>query len=133
MGPSFDPLVLEGPMDPKQFALVTEATPAQQERYAILHENYLVATKVERENMEYYRKRMQDAMAGGGGRDEMFRSMQGLEGSGKLLEKQLKDFDDALKSVLEKDQFKKYQKARKEQRKKMEDRMPRPGAGPPGF
>jgi Spy/CpxP family protein refolding chaperone len=132
MGPSFDPLALEGPMQPAQFAEVTGATAEQRARYETMHDNYLAATRSERETVEYAMKRMREGIEGGASREEMFRVMQSLDGSAKLLEKQLKTFDGAVKDLLEKEQWKKYQDARKDQRKQLQERMPRPGGGPPG-
>lgn len=131
MGSSFDPLALEGPMAPSQFATVTEATQEQEAHYAVMYDNYLAATKSERENVSAVRARMRDAMESGGGRSDMSRDMQSLEGSAKLLQKALKTFDEGVKDLLPKEQFKKYQEARKDQRKQLEERMPRRGGGPP--
>lgn len=131
-GSRVDPLALSGPMEPGQFMMVTNATLAQQDRYAVMYDNYQASTRSERTMLDSTRSRLGAAMESGKP-DQARRLMQGMEGSGKLLEKAMKEFDRGVKDLLGKDQWKLYEAARKDQRKQMEERMPHggPSRGPP--
>jgi hypothetical protein len=93
-----------------------------QTRYGIMYQNLMTSTKPQRDSIAALRaQRMAERQGGGGGRGPG--GMQGMRAIRQYLEDRQKQFDEALKDVLDQGQFKKYQDWRGQRRKEAEDRM----------
>ena len=122
-----DPMVIQGPPSPEEMARIADLNDAEEATYLTARNDFMVATKPQRDSLNLLRSDLHD-MAGagggaGGGRDfdrlrPLFEQTRQL---GDGLTKRTKDFDDQLKKTLKKDQFKKYEKWRKEERKYAEN------------
>jgi Spy/CpxP family protein refolding chaperone len=128
-----DPVVAEGPPPPTEFATITSVADTQ--RYATLYGRFMANTKPERDSLAAARTAMRNAFedhdreAGRG-------QMSLLKSLGDDLAKQQETFDNALKEMLKKDEWKKYQNWRADRRKEAEDRRQemmggRRGGAPP--
>jgi hypothetical protein len=119
-----DPVVLEGPPPPEEFARIVELSDDRKPAYATRYERFMAATRVTRDSLKSLRQSMREAFEGGG-------AARGLR---EELEHQQQVFDEGLKDSLSKDEWKRYQKWREERRKQVErdrgERRP-PGAEPP--
>ncbi len=114
-----DPVVVKGPPPPAEFAKITSVADTQ--RYATLFDHFMAATRPQRDSLTAARSAMRDAFAD---RDrEAGRSqMSLLKSLGDDLSKQQETFDSAVKEMLKKDEWKKYQAWRADRRKEAEDR-----------
>jgi hypothetical protein len=136
-----DPVVLEGPPSPEEFARITELPAERTREYAVRYERFMAATRVTRDSLQAQRRAMREALGRGAGEPDdqgtLDRRMAMRQGVGALrglreeLEHQQQVFDDGLKESLSKDEWKRYQNWRGERRKeaqreRREHRPPRP-------
>ena len=128
MGPNrrseavLDPVVIQGPPSPEDMARIAGLSDAEEAAYLSARNDFMVGTKSQRDSLNLLRSDLREMGGGGGGvggRD--FDRLRPLfEQSRQLsdyLAKRMKGFDEQLKVTLKKDQFKKYEKWRKEERK----------------
>jgi len=134
-GPQFDLLALEGPLTPADFSKLTGATTGQETEYSTLHERYLKDTKATRDSAHLAQLNIRAAIDHGR-REALSPLFATLNSTGKTLDTKLKGFDQQVKKLLAKDQWKKYEKDEKERRKALEQElkkmMPQGGPGGPG-
>jgi hypothetical protein len=129
-----DPVVAEGPPAPAEFAKIT--TVADTQRYARLYEHFMTSTRPQRDSLANARSAMRSAFEDHD-RDAARNQMDLLKSLGDDLSKQQETFDGAVKDMVKKDEWKKYQDWRAERRKEAEaqrrDMMGgrREGAAPP--
>ena len=134
-GPQFDILALEGPLAPGDFVKVTGATTGQESEYTTLYTAYQKETKATRDSAQLAQLNIRAAIDHGR-RDALPPLFATLNSTGRTLDARLKAFDEQVKKLLPKDQWKKYAKDEKERRKALEqeqkEMMPRGGPGGPG-
>jgi hypothetical protein len=133
-GPQFDLLALEGPLAPADFVKVTGATTGQEIEYTTLYEGYRKATRATRDSAQLAQQNIQAALDHGR-REALPPLFATLNSTGTTLDRKLKDFDEQVKKLLPKDQWKKYEKDEKERRKALEQEqkdLMKQGGPPPG-
>jgi hypothetical protein len=122
--PMLDPVVVQGPPAPEDMARIAGLSDADEAAYLLARNDFMVGTKPQRDSLNLLRSDLRDMGAGGGGGGRDFERLRPLfEQSRRLgdaLAKRTKEFDELLKTMLQKDQLKKYEKWRKEERKLVE-------------
>jgi hypothetical protein len=132
---SLDPVVLEGPPVPAEFARIVELPENQVGRYAQLHERFMASTRPQRDSLTALRRDLRSAFEQGD--REVARQQAGqLRPLTEELQRRQATFDDTLQPLLEKDQWKRYQHWRDDERKRaqkerQERRLGSPGDEPP--
>jgi hypothetical protein len=128
---SLDPVVLEGPPVPAEFARIVELPENQVGRYAQLHERFMASTRPQRDSLTALRRDLRSAFEQGD--REAARQQAGqLRPLTEELQRRQATFDETLQPLLEKDQWKRYQHWRDDERKRAQkDRQDR-RVGPPG-
>lgn len=111
-----DPVVLVGPPAPAEFARIVNLPTDQVSRYGQLYNRFITETRPQRDSLDTLRSQMHDAFADRD-RDAMQRQRSLAEPLTKELEQRQAAFDDALRGVLDKDQWQNYEKWRDAQRK----------------
>jgi hypothetical protein len=114
-----DPVVADGPPAPADFAKIASPPDDQQRRYADLYQQFMASTKSQRDSLTVGRRDMRAAFEDGD-REGARRQRDAVMALGEELTRRQKTFDDALKSFLGKDQWKRYDKWRSDQRKRAE-------------
>lgn len=117
-----DPVITEGPPKPDDFAAMFQLADPQRPRYDSLYHSLMDSTAAERDSVVAARQEIRAAFQSGDreGAEEPIRTLRALT---KDLENRQKRFDDSLKHLLSKDQWKDYDKWRAERRKEAEDLM----------
>jgi hypothetical protein len=114
---SLDPVVLEGPPVPAEFARIVELPENQVGRYAQLYERFMASTRPQRDSLTALRRDMRSAFEQGD--RETARQQAGqLRPLTEELHRQQATFDGTLQPLLEKDQWKRYQHWRDDERKR---------------
>jgi hypothetical protein len=113
-----DPVVVEGPPAPAEFARITSVADTQ--RYARLYGHLMTATRPQRDSLAAARSAMRDAFQDRD-REAGRRQMSLVKSLGDDLSKQQETFDDAVKEILKKEEWKKYQDWRADRRQGAED------------
>ena len=114
-----DPVVVEGPPAPADFARITSVPDT--EGYARLYNHFMSTTRPQRDSLAAARGAMreafdnQDREAGRG-------QMGAMKSLADDLSHQQETFDGAVKDLISKDQWKKYQDWRADRRKEAQDR-----------
>ena len=122
---SLDPVVLQGPPAPADFARIVDLPEDQVGRYSHLYDRYMATTRRERDSLNTLRQSMRDAFENGD-REAAGNQRAVIGPLTKDLEQRQAAFDDALHGVVDKSQWNKYQKWRGDQRKQGEkDRQER--------
>jgi hypothetical protein len=127
-----DPVVLKGPPAPADFQQLVQLPDDKLAGYTNLYERLMAETKPQRDSLAALRNGMGDSddRSSFQERREIFQPL-----SQELTSRQAA-FDDALKDMLDKDQWKRYQKWRDDQRKDAEqqrqNRWRHRGTGAPG-
>lgn len=121
-GPSFrgsgrrtppDPVVLKGPPAPDDFVRLAELPADKAGRYKDLYDHFMAETKPQRDSLASLRR---DASASAD-RDSFRRSREVFVPLRQELERRQAAFDDALHDMLDKNQWKRYEKWREDERK----------------
>jgi hypothetical protein len=116
---AMDPVVLEGPPAPAEFAEITGVADTQ--RYARLYEHFMGSTRPQRDSLAAARGAMHGDFENGdreAGRDRMGT----IKSFADDLSHQQDTFDAAVKDAVTKDEWKKYQDWRADRRKEAESR-----------
>lgn len=114
-----DPVVLNGPPAPADFARIVELPQDRLESYTRMYDRFMTATRPQRDSLQTLRNGMRDAFASRD-RDAMQRQRSVMEPIAKDLAQQQATFDETLRSQLEKPQWKRYEQWRDDQRKQAE-------------
>jgi hypothetical protein len=101
---------------------IVGASPDQQKQYASLYEEFRLQTKGTRDSAQAAQRKLQDAVDTGN-HEAVPGYVSTLDAAGTRLEKQQKGFDEEVKKLLPKDQWKKYETDQKERRKELEEEM----------
>jgi hypothetical protein len=126
-----DPVVLEGPPAPADFARIVELPENQVGRYAQLHERFMASTRPQRDSLTALRRDLRSAFEQGD--REATRQQAGrLRPLTEELQRRQATFDDTLQPLLEKDQWKRYQHWRDDERKRAQKERQERRLGPPG-
>ena len=134
--PNFDPVLFDGPPVPEEMVDLVQLEPAQYEPYAGQYRIFMQETKAVRDSVLEMRRLMRDMMGqmGGAGASGKRGSrdrgkmearrlkMEAMQKQMQTLERHQKAFDENLKSLLSREQFKNYERWRQEQRKTVEGR-----------
>ena len=132
---SLDPVVLEGPPVPAEFARIVELPDNQVGGYGQLYERFMASTRPQRDSLAALRRDLRSAFQQGD--REAARQQAGqLRPLTEELQRRQATFDDTLQPLLEKDQWKRYQHWREDERKRakkerQERRLDPPGDEPP--
>jgi hypothetical protein len=131
---SVDPVVLEGPPVPAEFARIVELPENQVDRYAQLYERFMASTRPQRDSLTALRRDLRAAFEQGdreAGRQQ-FGQLRPLT---EDLQRRQATFDETLQPLLAKDQWKRYQHWREDERKRAQkerkERLRPPGDEPP--
>jgi len=128
---SLDPVVLEGPPVPAEFARIVELPENHVDRYAQLYERFMASTRPQRDSLIALRRDLRSAFEQGD-REAGRQQLGQLRPLTEELQRRQATFDETLQPVLEKDQWKRYQHWRDDERKRArKDRQER-RLGPPG-
>ncbi len=134
-GPQFDLLAVEGPLAPGDFVKVTGATTGQEAEYITLYDGYQKETRPTRDSAQLAQQNIRAAIDHGR-REALPPLFATLNSTGRTLDTKLKAFDEQVKKLLPKAQWKQYEKDEKERRKALEEEqkelMPPGGPGGPG-
>ncbi len=114
-----DPVVVEGPPAPAEFARITSVPDTQ--RYARLYNGFMSSTRPQRDSLGAARSALRDAFEERD-RDAGRRQVGLVKSLGDDLSKRLNTFDNAVKDLVGKDEWKRYQDWRSQRRKEAEDR-----------
>ena len=121
-GSTYDPVALEGPPSPSEFTGIVGASTDQQNQYASMYEAFRQQTRGTRDSAQAVQRKLQDAMDTGN-HEVIPGYVSTLDEAGTRLEKQQKGFDEEVKKLLTKDQWKKYETDQKDRRKELEEEM----------
>ena len=127
---SLDPVVLEGPPAPAEFARIVELPENQVGRYAQLYERFMAATRPQRDSLTALRRDLRSAFEQGD-RDAARQQAGQLRPLTDELQRRQATFDDTLRPLLEKDQWKRYQHWREDERKRAQKERQERRPGPP--
>jgi hypothetical protein len=128
---SLDPVVLEGPPVPAEFARIVELPEDQVGRYAQLYERLMASTRPQRDSLTALRRDLRSAFKQGD-REAGRQQLGQLRPLAEELKRRQATFDETLQPLLEKDQWKRYQHWREDERKRAEKERQERRLGPPG-
>ena len=114
-----DPVVLNGPPAPDEFARIVELPGDQVDRYVQLYDRFISSTRPQRDSLAAMRRDTRDAFEQGD-REAAQRHRGEFRPLTEELERQQATFDQTLKPLLAKAQWKRYQHWRDDQRKQAE-------------
>jgi len=112
-----DPVVLKGPPAPDEFRRLVDLPDDKVAGYKNLYDRLMTETKPQRDSLAILRNR---ASSDAGDRALFEQRREVFEPLSHELTRRQEAFDDELKTMLDKDQWKRYQKWRDEQRKAAE-------------
>ena len=128
---SVDPVVLEGPPVPTEFARIVELPEDQVGRYAQLYERFMASTRPQRDSLTALRRDLHTTFEQGD-REAARQQLGQLRPLTEDLKRRQATFDETLQPLLEKDQWKRYQHWREDERKRAEKERQERRPGPPG-
>jgi len=128
---SLDPVVLEGPPVPAEFARIVELPENQVDRYAQLYERFMASTGPQRDSLTALRRDLRSAFEQGD-REAGRQQLGQLRPLTEELQRRQATFDETLQPLLAKDQWKRYQHWRKDERKRAQKERQERRLGPPG-
>jgi hypothetical protein len=111
-----DPVVLDGPPAPAEFARIVKLPADKLTRYTELYDRFMESTRPQRDSLTAMRRDRRKAF-NEGDRETARRHRGQLRPHAEDLARQQVTFDDTLKPTLTKDQWKRYEQWRDEQRK----------------
>lgn len=111
-----DPLLLRGPLPTDSLSAIVSLDDAQRQRYATLYDHFTKNTRLERDSLRTITDLMRDARQNGD-RSVAQGYMSTMRELRDGLSQQQKPFDDAVKELLTKSQWKKYDQWHKDLRK----------------
>ena len=124
-----DPVVTEGPPKPEALDTIVQLADSQRLPYEALYTGLMDSTQAARDSLHAARQALREAF-GSQDRATIQEQMRTVQALTRVLEDRQKKFDEALKKLLDKDQWKRYDKWREEQRQ--EAAALRRGTGEPG-
>ena len=128
---SVDPVVLEGPPVPTEFARIVELPEDQVGRYAQLYERFMASTRPQRDSLTALRRDLHTTFEQGD-REAARQQLGQLRPLTEDLKRRQATFDETLQPLLEKAQWKRYQHWREDERKRAEKERQERRPGPPG-
>jgi len=128
---SLDPVVLEGPPVPAEFARIVELPENHVDRYAQLYERFMASTRPQRDSLIALRRDLRSAFEQGD-REAGRQQLGQLRPLTEELQRRQATFDETLQPLLEKDQWKRYQHWRDDERKRAQKDRQERRLGPPG-
>lgn len=128
---SLDPVVLEGPPVPAEFARIVELPEGQVGRYVQLYERFMASTRPQRDSLTALRRDLHSNFEQGD-REAARQQLGQLRPLAEELKRRQATFDETLQPLLEKDQWKRYQHWREDERKRAEKERRDRRLGPQG-
>jgi hypothetical protein len=128
---SLDPVVLDGPPAPAEFARIVELPENQVDRYAQLYQRFMASTRPQRDSLIALRRDLRAAFEQGD-REAGRQQLGQLRPLTEELQRRQATFDETLQPLLEKDQWKRYQHWRDDERKRAQKERQERRLGPPG-
>jgi hypothetical protein len=128
---SLDPVVLEGPPVPAEFARIVKLPENHVDRYAQLYERFMASTRPQRDSLIALRRDLRSAFEQGD-REAGRQQLGQLRPLTEELQRRQATFDETLQPLLEKDQWKRYQHWRDDERKRAQKERQERRLGPPG-
>ncbi len=119
---ALDPVVLEGPPEPGVFRDLARLDEPQATRYAGLYDNLMDVTRTERESLRQQREEMRRGIESGQ-RPPGAPRMEEMREMIQQLERRQRGFDEALKEMLSKEQYARYQDWRSGRRREAREQM----------
>jgi hypothetical protein len=116
---ALDPVVVEGPPAPAEFARIVELPGDKVDRYTQLYDRLMSSTRPQRDSLAAMRRDLREAFDQGD-RDAARQHRGKFRPLAEELARQQASFDDALKPLLAEVQWKRYQHWRDDQRKQAE-------------
>jgi hypothetical protein len=115
-----DPVVLNGPPAPAEFARIVELPADQVNRYAEMYNRLVTATRPQRDSLEALRRGVREAFES---RDRASAERQRAVAQPLVqeLERQQTAFDGTLRDLLDQSQWKRYEQWRDDERKRAND------------
>ena len=117
-----DPVLLDGPPAPADFAGIASPDTAQSARYQSLYDNLMATTQDDRDSLRATRTAMR-ASRGSQDHESMRQSMVASQQLVVALQGSQTAFDDALKAMLSDAQFKRDEAWRQQRRKQAEEQL----------
>ncbi len=114
---SLDPVVLNGPPVPAEFARIVELPEDHVDRYAQLYERFMASTRPQRDSLTALRRDLRSAFEQGD-REAGRQQLGQLRSLTDDLQRHQATFDETLHPLLAKDQWKRYQHWRDDERKR---------------
>jgi hypothetical protein len=124
-GALFDPVLRDGPPAPDSMAAIAQLSDSQRTMYLSSRDQFMQTTKPTRDSLALIRSEMRDARANGEGSEQMRSYFPQMRSLGEYLARRQNEFDEGFKLMVTKDQYKRYEKWRKEQRKQAEEEAQR--------
>jgi hypothetical protein len=115
-----DPVVLHGPPAPPEFARIVELPADQVGRYADMYDRLMTTTRPQRDSLEALRGGMREAFESRD-RSSAERQRALFQPLVQDLERRQDAFDGTLRDLLDKSQWKRYEKWRDDERKQAKD------------
>ena len=115
-----NPLAIEGPPEPAQFATIVGLTAEQQPKYAALRKSYLADTKVQRDSVTALRGEMRLLMQGGN-REAGRPQMEKMRGLGLAINERYEEFESELGFLLTEPQQEKFATWKEQERTRMRE------------
>jgi len=112
-----DPVILKGPPAPADFQKLVELPQDKLPGYQGLYDRFMTETKPQRDSLAALRTGMGGGSGDTGDRESFQQRREIFMPLSQELTRRQAAFDDALKDMLDKDQWKRYQKWRNEERK----------------
>ena len=128
---SLDPVVLQGPPIPAEFARIVELPEDQVGRYAQLYERFMASTRPQRDSLIALRRDLRSGFEQGD-REAGRQQAEQLRPLTEDLQRRQATFDETLQPLLEKDQWKRYQHWREDERKRAQKERDERRQGPQG-
>jgi len=126
---SLDPIVLQGPPVPAEFARIVGLPENQVGRYAQLYERFMASTRPQRDSLTTLRRDLRSAFEQGD-REAGRQQLGQLRPLTEELQRRQATFDETLQPLLEKDQWKRYQHWRDDERKRAQKERQERRLGP---
>ena len=128
---SLDPVIVDGPPVPAEFARIVELPENQVGRYAQLYKRFMASTRPQGDSLTALRRDMRSAFEQGD-RESARQHAGELRPLTEELQRRQATFDETLQPLLETGQWKRYQHWRDDERKRAQKERQERRLGPPG-
>jgi hypothetical protein len=113
-----DPVVLNGPPNPDEFARITALEDSKRGQYAELYQRFMANTQAQRDSLKASFATMRESFEKGDREGARGQRSAVRDLRGRLVDQQ-KQFDETVKGLVSTDQWKKYEKWREDERERV--------------